>query len=1198
MQVTNENNNLPFEFSVLFQASNMLPRTSERYVQFIERSGGNVLFNPTSQKDKPIETRDITLACLDLDLGGASGATIFTRLHGQADVRRLTICADHLTISSPLHLPGTEITIWARKLTFTGEGQISTEPKAFVSPSTTAQGMDGQNGGDIHLYVREIEAPDSAKRFITHGAAGQAAQSGQQGDPGDSITPWDGIILDAPAWFGIQETLSWAGDLENNLTEGYKPVIVKWQQYVMVTYRGPAEWVANRDDDEVIGGKWPTNGNPPKRKPGAPGLGGAGGNIYSNHGTQLGPLSSLTLGRPGAKTGDLPEAKAGTPVQSCKIRVGYRTYSPFPHFDAGVNGNGNFNRRENDRYFEILEQRITKPYPRVPAPNPRHDAKDRSGKQLALKRHNAGFWLHPMNLGTIAAYARDAFRVGRAEIARPLLAKYLSALDGDDTSGTASKKKVVASEGPELEFDFVLLRAELMDLAQRMDGPNDFFGHQAGWVPGLSFQTNAAIYKNAVKAAVERLYLSYWMENNQADKEAQIATSETAIERLQAEVRRATLVQEKALRELDDIAVEEGELSGRINMFQDELDRLTEQLERGAKDRAETEHAFKLAAKVLGGVAQVIPVGQPVVGGIGQGISALGNWEGGWEGDELFGAIKSAGAAVWDSRMVNDLLLPKLKSTASKLLEAAGTTSSSGEAEEETVEDVKKDDPFDKELEKTKLSDAVKKHIKRQSDAKDQVLGALGALTASAEEIEAATQKALANCPEYQELADKLVTLHADKSEYRIKIAAVTSALDEATNTIATARLTQISLQHGISDTASLLSPEALRYTRAMGVRALERLQRYQYYFAASYVYLNLSPLSDFDGNSEFMFNKLKDVLKTDKAAVLKGDEFDRLYLVFEENLVAVADKILTNHNETQPGRDSVGRVTSQITLELSETQLAELSRNQTLTINPMQMGKLHLSLEDIRIYNVVVREAELSNVPPEPVNLRIRLYHDGVSRIRSDGNQFQFRGAPSRWGATLYSKAGSQPVPEARDADDLSLIKHFTDGKSTDELFPRPSAWAPLQVECLNLDNIVEYNPHFKSLKFELQYTSRDLPSKQVSLYVNTGNDLRPSITISSPDISHRQNGEGNFLRTYRSGSKITLHAPERVGSFQFAGWRVPARKGDFDVTKPVALLEPGTEGFLGDPGSVITGQTLELTLDEHRFVRPIYVLPAVRQA
>ncbi len=1194
MQVTTETDMLPFEFSVLSQASNMLPRTSERYVQFIERDAGKIIFNPTSQKDGPIDTRHITLSCLDLDLGGPSGANILRRLHEQTDIRTLTICADHITIGVPLHLPGTDISIWARKLSFTGQGQISTEPKPFISASTTEQALDGQKGGDIHLYVREIETPDNALRFITQGAVGQAAQSGERGAPGDSITPWDGIILDTPSSYGKLETLSWAGDLKDkNFTQGHTPVIVNWQQYVYVDYEGPARWVANKDNDEVIGKHWPTDGNPPKRKPGVPGLGGAGGNIYSNQGEELGPRSSQKFGSPGQKAQDLPQADAGTPEKSCKIRVGYRTYWPFPHFDAGVNGNGTFNRREN-RYFEILEKRTTKPYPPVYAPGPRTDATDRSGKQVVLKRQDMGFWLHPLNLGTIAAYARDAFRVGRAEIARPLLEKYLTALNGDN----ASAEGAASSDQIELDFDLVLLRTELMDLAQRMDGPNDFFGHPAGWVPGLSFQTNAAIYKNAIKAAVERLYLSYWMENNQADKEAQIATSETAIERLQGEVRRARLEQEKALQDMDSLSIEEGELSARIKTFQIELDRLTEQLVRGATDRAEIEHAFKTAAKILGGIAQVIPVGQPIVGGIGQGISALGNWEGGWEGDELFKAIKKAGTAVWDSRMVSDMLLPKLKGTASKLLEAAGITSSGNadNEQEETVENVKKDDPFDKELEKNKLSDAVKKHIKRQSDAKDEVLSAFGALTVSSKEVEAAIQKALANCPEYQELVKKLKKLNADKSEYKNKIAAVTSALDEASNTIATARLTQITLQRGISDTASLLSPEALRYTRAMGMRALERLQRYQYYFAAAYVYLNLSPLSNFDGNSEFMFTKLKEVLRSNQAAVLKGDEFDRLYLVFEENLVTVADKILTSHNETQPGRDSTGRVTSQITLELSETQLAELNRNKRLIIDPMKMGKLHLSLEDIRIYNIVVRKAELSQAPAEAVNLRIRFYHDGVSVLRSNGQQFQFRGAPSHWGATLYSESGYQPVPEARDSGDLSLIQHFTNGKSTDELFPRPSAWAELHLECLNLDNIIEYDPQFKSLKFELQYTSRDLSSKQVSLYVHTGNNLRPRITISSADISNRQDGEGSFLRTYRLGSKITLHAPERVGNFRFAGWRVPARKGNFDVTKPVSLLEPGTDGFLGDPASVVTGQTLELTLDEHKFVRPIYVLPAVR--
>ena len=344
------------------------------------------------------------------------------------------------------------------------------------------------------------------------------------------------------------------------------------------------------------------------------------------------------------------------------------------------------------------------------------------------------------------------------------------------------------------------------------------------------------------------------------------------------------------------------------------------------------------------------------------------------------------------------------------------------------------------------------------------------------------------------------------------------------------------------------------------------------------------------------MFDKLKEVLKTTEKSVLTGDDFDRLYVVFEDNLTTVADKILTNHNETLPNRDATGRVTSQITIELSETQLAELSRRQSLEVDLMNMGKLHLGLEDMRIYNIIVREAELLNPPADAVNVRIRFYHSGVSRLRTNGEQFQFRGASCAWGATLYSEAGSKPVAEARDGDDLSLIRSLTGQDNTAELFPRPSAWAPIRVACLNLDNISEYDPQFKSLKFEVQYTPSDLAPKQVSLFVHPGNNLRPRIGISAADISNRQNGEGSFLRTYRAGTKVRLDAPEQVGNFRFQGWRVPRHGGDFDVTNPVPLIEPGTDGFLGDPSSLITGQTIELTMDQHLFVRPIYVLPAVR--
>ncbi|MCP3869595.1 MAG: hypothetical protein GY703_16170 [Gammaproteobacteria bacterium] len=283
---------------------------------------------------------------------------------------------------------------------------------------------------------------------------------------------------------------------------------------------------------------------------------------------------------------------------------------------------------------------------------------------------------------------------------------------------------------------------------------------------------------------------------------------------------------------------------------------------------------------------------------------------------------------------------------------------------------------------------------------------------------------------------------------YRSKVLAAVERLDDASNTILTNHLAQIEIRASLADTASLLSAEALRYTRSMGERALDRLRRYQYYFAASYSYLRLEPLTEFDANSEFMFTKLRDTLKASNSDVLKGIDYDRLAVVFEDNLTSVADKILTYHNDTTPKLDKTNNaVLSKITLELTDQQLAQLNgKDSCVIIDPMAFGKLHLSREDIRIYDVIVHHAELVDPPEKATDVRISISHSGTSTLRFGGEQYIFRGAPHRWGAIVTHAQGKTSVqPETLDPVDLSLIKHLLKGSSTDALFPRPSAWSQL---------------------------------------------------------------------------------------------------------------------------------------------------------
>ncbi|NLW83957.1 MAG: hypothetical protein GXY41_06085 [Phycisphaerae bacterium] len=87
-----------------------------------------------------------------------------------ADLAEMTVYAETVVIGSRLHLPQTNVTVYARRLVFAGaDAQMVTTPCA-----------DG-DGGDIALYIDAYESDDPddpVARFVVSGS-GQAGRSGQ-----------------------------------------------------------------------------------------------------------------------------------------------------------------------------------------------------------------------------------------------------------------------------------------------------------------------------------------------------------------------------------------------------------------------------------------------------------------------------------------------------------------------------------------------------------------------------------------------------------------------------------------------------------------------------------------------------------------------------------------------------------------------------------------------------------------------------------------------------------------------------------------------------------------------------------------------------------------------------------------------------------------------------------------------------------
>ena len=1145
---------LPTEYRILSQAGVVPARDSQKYVQFVEADAGKMVFNPTTEDAPAIETKGVTLSGVTVVLENSSAQPSFARLNGRPDLRYLDIVADEVIVRSPLALPGTKVTIHARSLRFEKAGRIDTTPPGIGLRSTKSAAQKGSPAGSVYLYVKTLEAPGNDKRIVANGGDGQPAQLGKKGADGRSLTPWNGKARTKTS-LGVAADFDWTDDMKGK-TDGYTVVHASIWCY-FTNNSGRKE--RNDRADFFEGDYPPGNGQPPELMPGTPGAGGAGGNVYSRFQDMLAPRTEQNAGKGGAPADRVPASLPGNPVKACSV---------YAYYDKGTIWNSKYEKQP----FEINRKNVAQGYPAVDGPAA--PPADPAGRQLPLEIATEAAWLHPLNLQAFTGYLRDAYRAGQASTVRALAGEYVAALETLDgfLAKAAATRPGFDVGVSQLPVEFLPVEAELRALVAQIDSPFDYFGYPAGWTPVLSFQSNYAAFDRETRDAIARLYLSYWIEHNQATTEARAKAIQTTLEQLKKETAAAIEAYNGADGELVALEADYGRLCQRIQQIVHDAEGIEADIQRNTKGDLEMEKFLRAAGKLIGGVAQVIPVGQPALAAFGKGVTALADLD----VDQPWDAVKKIGSSVWDTKLVQDKLVPKVKAGAKKLLEL------------KSDEDEAKDD-FDKEVEKKELGNKVKKHIKEQTEAKEQISAALGAFAVSEDELEAAVEKALAKCPEYLKLKKDLEKLNQDKAAFAEKLLGIARKLDEASTVVVNNRLTEIELRGALATAAKNLTPEGLRYTRAMGQRALERLQRYEYYFVKSYVYLWLETLPNFDANSEYMFKELQRVVQPKGEAVLSGEQFERLGVVFRENLKTVADRLLTYYNTTVPSNTAAK---SKFTLELSDKHLAALNGpGKSAVIDPMAEGKLHLSLENVRIYDIRIVDAKPINPPSTAVDVRLRVKHGDESTLRRNGKLYLFRNTERRWG-TLVSSVGDKITLSAEKPDpmDDSLIRTLLNlPASPKTLRSRPSAWSTLVIERELMDMVSDYAATFSAVTIEVQYTAQDVDPNHVSVFVSVPSPLEPEIGCSQKDLNDRGNGTGRFMRTYHKATgSVTLTAPADYGDSVFVGWRSRGLTSGSEPTQMMSLLTPETARNL--PDDIVRNRTITVPLDSHRLVEAVF--------
>lgn len=1154
---------LPAEFRIIRHEANP-PKRSE-YLTFLEQKDPDkrVFNNTVDYEDsaKPeVQTSQITISGIDVELERSRTNLLLERLHPSAgprtNITRLTICADTVTIRSELYLPGTRVDIYARTLKFENAtendfGAIKTTPFSVGTKANKRdEALRGQNAGDVHLHVEKIEVSGSKPRINLRGGNGQAAREGKIGERGHSVTAWDGKFTK------VFVELNWNDDIQGKAS-GYTPLFAKIFAHTPIATMWEEDGTVGQND-------WPSDGKPPQQMPGFPGQAGNGGTVFTALPDRVKNVTDLRAGDVGQKAPDVPESEAGSPLKSCHVQCDYKVWL-VPPFNAARSGESALVRRDN---LHILEKREVKKGPgaTAPGPNPRTEAgKNGLVSPLPKEKSGPGYWLHPATIRAILAFGNDALMSGNTADARTLLVSYRDAIEAAGLH-----------KGDNIEWS--ALHGELASLIERIDGPYDYFGNPAGWVPLLSLESNLKLYEAEISSAIRTMFLVYWMENIQKGKENSATALTAALKHLQQEADNARDNYNAALTKLTDLDTRVKSLNPEIDAFYVSLKNLEQELEKTARGDLQLEHTLRSTGKLLGGVMQLIPVGQPMLGAFGKGLTALSDID----LDKPFDVAPEVLGAF--SEVAKQKLQPKAEALFTKFKAYLDEEKEKSKTDENKEHKEKKSDPdkeeFDKSVKKKELADKVKKYMDEQKEAKSQAIAAFKGYAVPEDEVKERLARVKAECPQYQDLIKQLEPLNAKKTALMQETIAALKTIDEATAAILQSQLARIELQVELDKRLEDLSPAVFQYAQGMGQRARHRLLKYQYYLLKSYQFLMLNDLKSVDFRTETMFKAFADYIPG-KSKLKPGDEnylppseqgeisekhFKRLSAVYEEQLRSVVNEIIDFYQTSPPKFDG------KFGVEIAPAQLAILNARGRIDIDLMQMGYHDFDREDIRIINIEVAGIKLASEPAKGVvNLSLSYSHEGISRLRRGGKLYlfrngnfsvaadrkevedNFRDAKIYWGSDVIYRAEKKCYEKNHrkpDAVEKWLVKHLLGEKETRDTSPltsfRPSAWARLTVKLSATPDRTAGK--LESLELNVYYASHNLSDKLGTVFVRTADDIQPLIRCDKEDVNKLSDGQGSFLRTFDVSQhpRVTLRAPSRYGGRTFEGWLIDNRPLD----------------------------------------------------
>jgi hypothetical protein len=1073
------------------------------YIEISEVAHAPELFN-----DATIQTFTASISGHTLVFADEHPANLLRQYGGRLNLRALKLYADTVIIRNPLVLAQTAVTIHARELRFEGDGRIDTtpRPRTLLLPGAVWEdnrfagfdGVTGHDGGNVEVFVeRFLSDATTTTRFVLRGGAGGPAGEGRNGRNEDELE------FLSPDWVKLMNR---AG---NRICETLTASVIIFRQRTLdgdVTSTCGSQ-IAARGERAVPSGR--------------PGTGGHGGALRST--LNLSGHAQQPGGSPGARGHDYLGA-------SLSSRLFYHRF-----ISAITLDNGQIRSSTSDRIADKVLG--------ANAPAPNNGVTGAAGSFETVT--NSSEWLHSFAVRGVVQFAKDAYLNGRINEARRILGEYQQLL--------RAHQRVVLPDEELSDEDFAenvnldQLLAEVENLVHRIDSNLDYFGNPAGWVPMLSFEANFLAFQNEVEHSVPILYLAYWLNNAATNLQASLAATEQARDGLEAERARMETSFNEAQSTIPRLKAEAATITFQIDTLRLQITNKLAQLEQRARDNVEDRHKLPLWKKGLGVLsvaADLVPVGQPVVGRIGEGLKLLAQIN----PDKPLESAKAIAPQAFGV-MTNKSIKVCFGTNAPPMTvtNTPGTTNATN-----VVLKARRD--------RLKQTTDCAKFL--GSELKE-LAGIFKDAQVDDKELAGELEKLKASDTEFQTIVAQAAVLNATKGRFAQELAAALQIIGSFSSSLAQNLVATHELENRISANLEALDHGALLHIKEMERRAKDRLLQYQYFLAKSFQYRQLRP---FTGNLQLsrLLERFQQLVEANTSHLLSEDEFDNLKGIFVNELRELVAQSLDNVNA--PSRSFPK------SYRLNADQRRQLNEQGRLVLNLKDLGLINPGDENVRIADLRTRilAAHATNGPIGSLALvRVNFEHRGVSRLTSGGRTFLFRHYqteavnPIVWNAIFDANTG-QTVNSTLTAAQQSLISVLLAQQPVPVtnlvFFSQPAANAEiLLTKDVSSDNGTDFV--IDDLLFEIQYDFTPTSGNLRELNVHVSGDLEPVIAVGQPDINSRQDGQGDFSRVFPSFTLVTLQAPATYGQLVFDRWFVNNQPQTTQVPAVAVFLSGHTQ-------------------------------------